>query len=66
MSERTMAQQIGRVDTRLKGFGDNVQTVEIGGDVYVLRVICRADEDGKALDALSSMGFRQGQRTGRA
>lgn len=36
------------------------------GDIYTLRAICRAEEDGKALDALSSMGYKQGVRTGRA
>lgn len=33
--------------------------------VYALRAICRADEDGKALDVLRSMGYNQGQKTSR-
>lgn len=35
------------------------------GNQYTLRAICRASEDGKALDALAAMGYLQGQRTGR-
>lgn len=34
--------------------------------VYVLRVICKASEDGKGLDALSGMGYTQALRTGRS
>lgn len=36
------------------------------GDVYALRAICKADEDGKVLDALWNMGYNQAQRTGRS
>ena len=35
-------------------------------DVYALRAICKAGEDGKVLDALWSMGYAQAQRTGRS
>lgn len=36
------------------------------GDTYILRAICKAGEDGKALDALWSMGYSQARRTGRS
>lgn len=36
------------------------------GNVYTLRVICKASEDGKGLAALASLGYMQGQRTSRA
>ena len=36
------------------------------GDIYALRAICKAGEDGKVLDALWSMGYNQAQRTGRS
>jgi len=35
------------------------------GNVYILRAICKAGEDGKALDALLGMGYMQAQRTGK-
>ena len=35
-------------------------------DVFTLWAICKASEDGKALAALASLGYVQGQRTSRA
>ena len=35
-------------------------------DIYALRAICKAGEDGKALDALWNMGYNQAQKTGRS